>query len=108
MIESLIWFFVSPLLKWLTLSVAIGIGAAVAAWLLPQFRLTLILVSVGAFSFTGISTHFFRSGEQHMAQRIAAKDAAAVQRVTDAQGLVDACNGGLDWDVTAGTCRSTK
>lgn len=39
-----------------------------------------------------------------MIQKIAARDAAALQKVEDGQLEVNACNGGVDWNVVTGTC----
>lgn len=108
MTASIALFFLSPLLKWVTITWALGAGC-IAIWFLAPAWLPFnrqnfliagaVLLGGGAFYW-----YAFHAGERHMAQRIAAKDRAAIERVQEQQKEVDACNGGVDWDVTTGTC----
>lgn len=110
MAASILLFFLSPLLKWVTLTGVIGVAGVAGFFLLPAnvpgfWRRLSIEIGVGAFVVGGFYWYAFRAGETHMAQLIAAKDAAAVQRVKDGEREVEACGGGVDWDVTSGLCR---
>lgn len=106
-------FFLSPLLKWLTVTTVVGalgiagfflVPAPIAA-LWPHLRTWCLIVGVSALCGGTFYWKAFHDGETHMAQRVAAKDAAAIRRVQDSLREVDSCNGGVDWDVTTGTCR---
>ena len=107
---TMIWFFVfSPLMKWLGVAGLIAAGGIALylltpAWFPGRFRNAAGLVGVGAIGFMVLSSHFFYSGQRHMAQLIAAKDEAAVKRVERSRHDVDQCNDGLDWDTVTGTC----
>ena len=104
-------FLLSPLLKWLTATTLVGIGGlflffAWPAWL-PGRRFANVAGVVGVAALTGGAFYWyaFHAGERHMAQRIAAKDRAAVQRIDAGTKEVLACNDGVDWDVSVGACR---
>lgn len=111
MSTSISLFFLSPLLKWIVGTWGLGIiGIALfflwPAWL-PGRRFSnwagiagVCLISGGAFYW-----YAFHAGERHMAQRIAAKDAAAIARIDQGAKEVMDCNDGIDWDVTVGACR---
>jgi uncharacterized membrane protein YedE/YeeE len=112
---SIYLFFVSPLLKWLGLSGLIGaVGIAIyllaprtPPWFpidLNRFRKVALAVGIGAFVVGGFFWYAFHQGESHMAQRIAAKDRDAERRVERALIDVEACNGGVNWNVTTGSC----
>jgi hypothetical protein len=114
MMSALYWFFLSPLLKWLGMSGIIGCAGIAIYLLAPRFpawfpvnfeRLRNLAgaVGVGAFVVGGFFWYAFHSGENYFAQRIAAKDQAAVQRVGEALVEVNAC--GEDWDQSTGTCK---
>lgn len=115
---SIALFFLSPLLPWLTgytLVAIVGIGIFIFMPSIPilnaftsRFRNIAGIVGVIALLCGAHATYFFRAGEGHMAQRIAAKDRAAVERVEKSRINVDACNGGVDWNVTTGTCDSSN
>lgn len=107
--SSVALFFLSPLLKWLTFTTVLGAVGIAAFFLLPAWvsantRMLCLIVGVSSLCGGAFYWKAFRDGEQHMTQRIAAKDNAAIRRVDDAQRKVEDCRGGLDWDVTTGTC----
>lgn len=115
MMETILWFFLSPLLKWLGLyGIVAVIGLSVwmfaprtPPWFpidLNRFREAGLLIGLFAIGLMFISTHFFNAGQDHMAQRIAARDQAAQRRVLRALDTVDLC-GAENWDVTTGSCR---
>lgn len=102
-------FFLSPLLKMLTLTTIVGAAGIAGFFLLPAWvssnvRMISLIVGVSALLGGGFYWKAFHDGGQHMAQRIAAKDRAAIERVGRAQEEVESCRGGLDWDVVTGTC----
>lgn len=108
---GIIWAWVlSPLWAALSLSMIVAIGAFALAWFMPawfppRFRNTAIGVGIGALVVGGFYWWAFHAGEQHMMRLIAAKDAAAIQRVQRATHDVDACyNRGGNWDASTGTC----
>ena len=99
----------SPLFGVVTTTGLIG-AACIALFLFTpafvpgQFRTICGIVGVALLS-GGIFYWFaFHQGETFMAKKIAARDQAALQRVEEGQREVNACNGGVDWDVTTGTC----
>lgn len=110
MFETIYWFLISPLLKWVGLAGVIAAGslflwATMPVWMPHRFRDILLMIGIGAIMFIGISTYFFNAGQDHFAQRIAAKDAAAERRVNRALHSVDACyDAGGRWDQTVGAC----
>lgn len=99
----------SPLTKMLGVCAFVGIACGLLwffspAWL-PINHTHLLWAAVVCLSVAIFSTYWFHAGERHMAQLIAAKDAAAVAKVKDALGQVDACIArGGNWDVTIGSC----
>ena len=107
---SQFWLFLlSPLLKWVTVTGIIGVGGLLIFFLSPNFvsdRVRVLCGMVGAGALCGgiFYWYAFHAGERHMAQRIAAKDKAAIQRVDEGRKEVEACNGGIDWDDTVGAC----
>lgn len=109
MLATFVAFLLSPLLKYLTLSVVVGGGGILIylltpAWVPARFHNAAGIVGICALTGGGFYWWAFHAGEQHMAQRIAAKDAAALTLVKGALDKVDACNNGVDWNVENGTC----
>jgi hypothetical protein len=107
--SSIISFFLSPLLKWVTVTGLIGAAGIALFFLLPvgvALRTRVICLIVGLCALCGGSFFWyaFHAGEHHFAQRIAAKEAAAQALVGKAEAKLDAC-GALDWDPITGTCR---
>jgi hypothetical protein len=75
------------------------------AWL-PFSRMHLIWAGIALMGCGAFYAWAFEAGQKHMAQLVAAKDQAAVERVERAQSRVNDCNGGLDWDVVTGSCKT--
>ena len=69
-----------------------------------KFRNTCGIVGVIALVAGWHAGMFFHKGEEYMVQKVAAKNKVAIERVGKVQVQVDGCNGGVDWDVTSGTC----
>lgn len=112
MSRTILLFLLSPLTKYLTLSVMVGAGGlflffAWPRWLPGGARFSNTAGIVGVCALCAGSAYWwaFHAGEQHMAQRIAAKDQRAIERIDRGAKEVNDCNGGLDWDVTVGACR---
>lgn len=102
------WFFLSPLLPWVSTASVIAVVCALLFLMVPgltaEARRWCLMIGVGAVAFIFASSYFFELGQDHQAQKTAAKDKAAIQRNERKQHDVDACNNGVDWDVTTGTC----
>lgn len=113
MASTLLLFFLSPLLKALTLSMIVGAGGIALYLFTPafvpgKFRNVCGIVGICALSGGAFYWWAFHAGEQHAYQKIAAKDKAAVERVETVLKDVRNCNGGVDWDVVTGTCNPTR
>jgi len=110
MTRQIALFFLSPLLKWVTVTGVVGAAGiflffAWPSWLPGRrFANTAGVVGVCALCGGAFYWYAFHAGERHMVQRIAAKDAAAVERIEAGAKEVLACNDGVDWDVTVGAC----
>lgn len=111
MMTSILLFFLSPLLKWVTITGVIG-AAGIAlflftpSWFPGQFRTIAGMIGVGALCGGIFYWYAFHAGERHMAQRIAAKDAAAVALVEEDEKVIKSCGiDGADWDVVTASCR---
>lgn len=102
------WYVFSPdfgaLLSTWTIGLAlIAVCILAPAWL-PFNRFYLLIIGAGLMV-GGLAFNWaFDLGQTHMAQLIAAKDAAAVERVRRGRIEIDKCNGGVDWDPVTGTC----
>lgn len=109
---SLLWHtLLSPLVyAWVGGFTLLGIGLLALWWFTPAFlsspdrRVILLVAGIACFFLGGFYTKAFVAGERHIIQRLAAQDRAAWERVEEGTKEVDACNGGVDWDVTTGTC----
>lgn len=105
---QLLLFFLSPLLKWVTITYAIGAAGLALFFLTPgwfpsRFRNTAGIVGICALCGGSFYWYAFHAGERHMAQRIAAKDQEAIARVEQGMREVDEC-GAENWNVVTGTC----
>lgn len=107
--QQVVVFLLSPLLKYMTVftivgAIGIGIYFVTPRWL-PFDRRFALMVGVGSLVCGAFYWWAFAAGEAHMTQRMAARDAVAVQRVERAVYEVQRCeqNGGT-WDVTTGNC----
>lgn len=110
---TLLLFFLSPLLKALTLTTIVGAGGIALYLFTPafvpgKFRNICGIVGICALSGGAFYWWAFHAGETYAYQKIAAKDKAAIERVQTSDKEVMACNGGVDWDVVSGTCNSTR
>lgn len=107
---TLFLWLTSPLTVALGTTGLIGAGLIAVALLAPTFlpvpRMYLIGAGVACLCAGAAYWWVFDAGMEHQAQLTAAKDKAAIARNTKAQTKVDACNDGVDWDVTTGTCIS--
>lgn len=98
----------SPLMGALLTTWGLGV-ACLAAWFfapvwLPINRSHLLWAGVALMGCGAFYWYAFHAGERHMAQLVAAKDQAAIERVEKSLKEVNDCNGGADWDVVTGTC----
>ena len=100
----------NPLHAWVGGFGLLGLALLALWWFTPSFlaspekRMMLLCAGIGCFALGGFYAKAFKAGEVHMAQRLAAQDRAAWERVEAGAKEVDACNGGVDWDVTVGAC----
>lgn len=69
-----------------------------------QSRTILLIVSVSLLSGGSFYWWAFHNGEEFAVRKMAAREAGITQRVQDATRAVGDCNGGVDWDVSTGTC----
>jgi len=110
MMSSLKLAIFNPLVATVGITGIIGIGLIVLGVLAPSWfpisKRDAVIAGIGCLIAGAAFWAIFNMGERHMAQKIAAKDNAAIQRVEGAKKDVEACNGGVDWDVTTGTCLS--
>ncbi len=111
------WFFTFLWLKLTSPLVAVVgttglIGAAcIAVWFLapswlPFNRSHVLWAGIALLGGGLFYWWAFHAGESYAYKLFAARDAVAVGRVQEAQREVDACNGGVDWDVVTGTCKT--
>ena len=101
----------SPLVAVVGLTGLFGVGCIIVGLLAPAWlQITrqnliwfgVVLIAGGAFYWWA-----FRAGERHMAQRIAIKDQAAIERVNEATKEVETCiQSGGQWDDVTGSCAS--
>lgn len=89
-----------------------GLGiACIAVWFLapawlPINRSHLMWAGIALLGCGTFYAWAFKAGEHHMTQLIAAKDRAAIERVEKSLKEVNDCNGGADWDVVTGRCKT--
>lgn len=114
MLAQIALFFASALFKTLSLTTIVG-GGCLVLWFLAPVWLTkvintvhLLWAGIAILGFGVVAWYYFHAGEEHMAKRIAARDAAAIQRVNVGREEVESCNGGVDWDVVTGSCNPTN
>lgn len=110
MITAIRLFFDTPLLPSLGLAGLFGaifviVGILAPVWL-PIDKRNVIWIGVILLVGSIYTSWIFHQGETHALMKVAAKDAAAIAKVKKAIERVDACNGGVDWDVTTGKCKS--
>lgn len=103
-------FFGTPLLPALGAAGVIGVlllifGVLAPAWL-PIDRRHLVWLGGVLIAGSVYTSWVFHQGEEHGIQKVAALDAAALERVKRALERVESCNGGVDWDVTTGKCNA--
>lgn len=110
MITAIKLFFDTPLLPSLGVAGILGIffiiiGVLAPVWL-PVDKRNVIWIGVMLLIASIATSWVFHQGETHAIMKIAAKDDAAIAKVKKAIERVVACNGGVDWDVTTGKCKS--
>lgn len=100
----------NPLHAWIGGFGLLGIGLLALWWFTPSFlatpekRMILLCAGLGCFALGGFYAKAFKAGERHMTQLLAAQDTAAWERVQAGAVEVEACSGGVDWNVVTGQC----